>query len=274
MKPLLSIVIPTLNEGKYITPLLKDLARQSEKAFEVVVIDGKSEDATRDLINSFQHKLSIRIFQSSRRNVSYQRNLGATKAKADTILFIDSDMRMERNFVKQLIREVQESHYLIYLPKHVPHDGLPPDELLYSVLSFFVEASNLSNKPFAYGPGVVFYKHFFQALGGYDEDIFVYEDHEIIQRAKVRGVTAKLLPDLPLGFSFRRFRKEGRLTVLSKYLRATIALLSKGTVDKSIFTYDMGGRAKYLLQQKKEFNLGEEVRKYVKSLKSLLEQTS
>jgi len=274
MKPQLSIVIPTLNEGKYISPLLKDLTRQTENDFEVIVIDGKSEDSTRELITSFQSKLNMRIFQSPKRNVSLQRNLGAKKAKSDILLFIDSDMRMEKNFIKKLTREVHESKYLIYLPKHVPHDGLPPDELLYSVLSFLVEASNLSNKPFAYGPGVVFYKSFFHALGGYDENIFVYEDHEIIQRAKVRGVTAKLLPDLELGFSFRRFKKEGRVTVLSKYLRATIALLSKGTVDKSIFTYDMGGHAKYLIQQKKEFNLGEEVTKYVKSLKTLLEQTS
>ena len=38
----LSIIIPTLNEEKYIGKLLDCLSRQSFKDFEVIVVDGKS----------------------------------------------------------------------------------------------------------------------------------------------------------------------------------------------------------------------------------------
>lgn len=40
----LSIIIPTLNEEKYIGKLLDCLANQTYKGFEVIVVDGKSGD--------------------------------------------------------------------------------------------------------------------------------------------------------------------------------------------------------------------------------------
>jgi len=46
MKPFFSIVIPTLNEEKCLPRLLDDLTQQKEKDFEVIVIDGRSDDQT------------------------------------------------------------------------------------------------------------------------------------------------------------------------------------------------------------------------------------
>ena len=45
-KPFFSIIIPTLNEEKYLPHLLADLAKQTFQDFEVIVIDGQSTDQT------------------------------------------------------------------------------------------------------------------------------------------------------------------------------------------------------------------------------------
>jgi len=56
MKPFFSIVIPTLNEEKYLPNLLNDLTKQKEKDFEIIVVDGKSEDRTIDIAIKYKKK--------------------------------------------------------------------------------------------------------------------------------------------------------------------------------------------------------------------------
>jgi glycosyltransferase involved in cell wall biosynthesis len=48
-----SIVIPTLNEENYVGSLLSDIARQTRKAHEVIVVDGNSQDATASVVERF-----------------------------------------------------------------------------------------------------------------------------------------------------------------------------------------------------------------------------
>lgn len=272
MNPKISIIIPALNEEVYLPKLLQNLADQTIKDFEVIVVDAQSEDKTREKAEHFSDTLNIRVIEADKRHLAYQRNFGASKAVGEYLLFLDSDMKLEPDFIESLLKNIDESQFLLYLPLHMPHDGTPPDEVLFRVISSFVEMSHLSQKPFTYGPGAVFQRYFFHSLGGYDEEVFVYEDHEIVQRAKKRGVSAKLLPQSKIYFSFRRFKKEGRINVLSKYLVATMHLLVKGKVDKEIFTYEMGGSAKYLIDQQTDINLAKEVKKYFDKLKMVLEE--
>ncbi len=271
MKPKISIIIPALNEEVYLPKLLQNLADQTVKDFEVIVVDAHSEDKTKEKAEQFAGKIDIRVVEADKRHLAYQRNFGAREAKGEYLLFLDSDMKLDSHFIEELLQNIEESKYLMYLPLHLPHDGTPSDEVLFRVISSFVEMSHLSQKPFTYGPGAVFHRHFFRTLGGYDEEVFVYEDHEIVQRAKKRGVSARLLPQSKIYFSFRRFKKEGRITVLSKYLVATMHLLVKGKVDKEVFTYEMGGSAKYLVEKQSDIDLAKEVKKYFSKLKEVLE---
>ena len=56
-RPFFSIIIPSLNEEKYLPLLLEDLSQQTFKSFEVIIIDGKSEDKTIELAKTFNKKL-------------------------------------------------------------------------------------------------------------------------------------------------------------------------------------------------------------------------
>ena len=56
-KPFFSIIIPALNEEKYLPLLLSDLAKQTMRDFEVVVVDGKSEVKTVVTAKSFAKSL-------------------------------------------------------------------------------------------------------------------------------------------------------------------------------------------------------------------------
>lgn len=272
MKAKVTVIIPTLNEEKHLPKLLGDLQNQTYKNFEVLVVDAKSEDKTCYRANEFEKKLQLRVITSNKKHLAFQRNLGARFAKGEFLCFLDADMHLESNFINKLVKYVDEDKFLVYLPIHIPHDAEVVDEILYKVIAVFVDASQMTNKPFSYGPGAIFQRHFFKHLGGYNEEVFVYEDQEIIQRARKQGVRAKLMTDNPLFFSYRRFKSDGRLSVLSKYTLATLYLLVHGKVDKKIFSYEMGGSAKYLLKEKKYFDIQEEAVKYFDKLIGILEK--
>ncbi len=53
MKLFYSIIIPTLNEEKYLPLLLSDLNKQKEKNFEVIIVDGSSIDNTKKEAEKF-----------------------------------------------------------------------------------------------------------------------------------------------------------------------------------------------------------------------------
>ena len=67
------------------------------------------------------------------------------------------------------------------------------------------------------------------------------EDHEIVRRAKEMGVQTKIVKQVSMRVSIRRFKREGRLTLLRKYSLATVQSLRTGGVEKKIFDYKMGG---------------------------------
>lgn len=272
MAPFLSVVIPALNEEKYIPRLLKDLANQSEKDFEVIVVDGNSEDQTAEKAVAFQKKCILKLVVSKKRNLAHQRNLGVKHATGKYVIFLDADTRIEKRLIEKLKKNASSSRHLLLLPNHAPENATYQDELLFKVLSFFIEASHLTDKPFSYGPSAMIQRDFFNHIGGYDENIFVYEDHEIVQRSRKMGVHAKLLQEIEVKFSMRRFKKEGRLNVLRKYLIASMQMLSTGKVDEKAFTYEMGGSAAYLLKQKKHESLPMLVNKYFDKLKKVLEE--
>lgn len=102
---MLSIIIPTLNEEKYIGNLLISLAKQDYQNFEVIIADAGSEDMTQDVAEIYaQHLgLSMRFISANIKNTSMQRNIGARAAFGEKLIFIDADIVIpNRHFLKKL----------------------------------------------------------------------------------------------------------------------------------------------------------------------------
>ncbi|MDA1316651.1 MAG: glycosyltransferase [bacterium] len=250
MTPFLSVVIPTLNEEKFLPHLLSDLNEQSEKNFEVIVVDGNSEDKSREVCKEF-NKLNIQIYTSNKRNVSTQRNIGAKKAKGAYIFFIDADSRINHSFLSDLCNLLEKEKSLIVIPASVPDMNHPTEQIYLKLSNIAVELSQFTVKPFSNGGIFIFERHFFHHIGGFNESLYLSEDHEIIQRAKKVGVSARYVRDLVFTFSMRRFRQDGAFDMLSKYSLTFIYTLAKGGVDKKFFEYEMGGE-RYTKQEYKK----------------------
>ncbi len=240
-KPFLSVIIPTLNEELYITKLLTDLKKQKSKNFEVIVIDGKSEDATTSLVQSYSDTLPLVCKTVKKRNVSYQRNFGAVIAKGNYLVFLDADTRVNSSFIRNLTKFIETKKGLVFLPYVDPEERTPQVQLLYQFINFIIDLSQNTNKPLSSVGGMVWNTAFFKTTGGFDETLYISEDMHIIQKANSWGVRAKFMPRIKIKFSFRRVKKEGKLQSIYKLFMGTYFVLFKGGVKNKIFEYEMGG---------------------------------
>jgi glycosyltransferase involved in cell wall biosynthesis len=255
--PFISIIIPTLNEEKYLPKLLTDFKKQKNKNFEIVIVDGHSEDKTKKLAGAFKKEFDLTIIDSVKRGVSYQKNLGAENAKGRYLVFLDADSRVNASFTQNISREIEKSHYLLLLPQILPQQGTSTDRILFNLYNFFLDLSQSIGKPLPSIGCMVFEKEFFHFIEGYVEGQknsknFFPEDHDIILRARRYGVLAKYCPSIKIGYSLRRYQREGRSNVIMKMFMSSIQMSFKGKLIKELFEYEMGGHLYSTKQIKNE----------------------
>ncbi len=269
-KPFFSIVIPTLNEELFLPKLLNDLLKQKEKDFQVIIVDGYSQDKTPFIVKNYQKKMKIDFFQNNKKNVSSQRNFGALKAKGEYLVFLDADSRINSSFLKKVKKFIEKNKGLIFLPYLLPDKKFKLYKPLFDISNILVELSQNLPKKFSLGGSIIIEKKFFQTIGGFDETLFIAEDHELIQRASSWGVKTKFIKNAYVYFSLRRIKKEGEFRFFYKYFIATTKrLLSNEEIKKKIFDYQMGG---HLYQDKKDVSSEYFFKKYLKEIKKFFKK--
>lgn len=265
MKPFFSIIIPTLNEEHFLPLILSDLDRQKDKNFEVIIIDGASVDKTRDIANEFSKKLELTFYQVGKRNVSLQRNVGAQKSKGTFMVFLDADASISPYFTKKLHSYILLTKGLVFLPAMAPDEVNSQTKVVFNFTNFIIEMSQSIGRPFSSGGSMVFERNFFHFIGGFPENVYMSEDHQIIQKAYRYGVKARFMRGIKIKMSMRRMKKEGELKLFYKYVLTAAQYLIKGKIDKNIIEYQMGGH--FYLQKEKDKSVEDKAQEYLNEAK-------
>ncbi len=230
----LSIIIPTLNEEKYLPRLLHSLKEQNFSDYEVIVSDAISEDQTQRVASDW----GARVVVDSRRHPSYQRNTGAQSARGDILLFLDADTVLPSDFLAASLKEFIDRRLDgagFYLRFNSPKKFYIIYRFIYNGVSCLAQYF----KPVVVGAGIMVKKSMHDSLGGFDETIFIGEDHEYCERILHWG-RFRLIKSRPIYFSVRRMEKEGKVKMLFKWLYGTLYVLFKGPIRKKIMSYDFG----------------------------------
>lgn len=241
MKPHISIIIPTLNEEKYLPRLLRGIKRQTYTDFEVIIIDGSSKDGTVAVARSF-HSFPMQIRTIADSNVSLQRNRGAQIAKGDYLVFLDADSTIRPTFLSKLAQYQAKNNGIVFIPSIYPNDSSYSfDRLSVQFVNAIVHYSQYTSRPFSNGGNIIIERTFFHMIGGFKEQVKMSEDHALVQAANSWGVRAKFLDTVHVGISFRRMKREGRIQLYLKFITAVLYLLIKGDMKSHVFSYEMGG---------------------------------
>jgi len=111
-RPLVSIVIPCLNEEDYITALLDSLAAQDYGAdgIEVIVSDGGSTDRTRALVAGYPSRFArLELVDNPRRITVAGLNEGMRVARGDCWIIIGAHSQVRPDFVRQSVEALQRT---------------------------------------------------------------------------------------------------------------------------------------------------------------------
>ena len=110
--PWLSILIPAYNVEAYLLACIESVTAQADTSIEIIVIDDRSTDNTKQVLSSLalQSAIPIRILQHDvNRGLSAARNSMLDVASGEYIWFLDSDDVMEPGAIQQL-KAIVERH--------------------------------------------------------------------------------------------------------------------------------------------------------------------
>ena len=264
--PFFSIVIPVLNEEKYLPNLLRDLSRQAFDDFEVLVVDGDSQDKTRQVAKRFQ---KVEVIANPQANVSQQRNLGARKARGKYILFMDADTRLPDYFLEGIKYRLSINPVDIFTTWMSQKDVAGPNKVIIAFMNFATQSSNFLENPTAYGAFIGCKRSVFNQSAGFDPEITFAEDTEFVQRLVKEGYRFTVFKDPRFKFSLRRFEREGTLPMIRKYAKLNIEWLTSGFPKKSSRDYPMDGGAYYDREKKQYSQFFQRLDKVIKKIKRL-----
>lgn len=208
----LSIIIPTLNEEEVLPLLLGDLVRQQGLSFEVIIVDGRSTDATTRIADrAFASGLLPGICQVGPRGRGRQLNAGALLAKSEWLLFLHADCRLHdphqlqsaiafmRIHQQQIATDTSAGRFAVSFES--------PDEKSFG-LFFYETKAHLGRPGCIHGDqGMLLTRSFFQRVGPFREDLPVMEDTALAEAIRANGQWL-LLPGMIMT-SARRFQSEG-----------------------------------------------------------------
>lgn len=233
-KPLLSIIIPTLNEEKNLPRLLDSIAKQTFRDFEAIVADSA---ATKDRTREIALKHGCRVVEGG--TVSRGRNAGASDAAGRVFLFLDADVVLPNQFfLEDTVNEFIGRDLDLATCRIRAMDGDAYDKLMHGIYNVYSVALG---KILPHIPGFCFFikRSIYEAVGGFDEDVKLAEDHELARRGSKIG-TFGFLHTQCIPVSTRRFARDGRFATAVKYMLCELHMLTIGPVKSDIFKYQWG----------------------------------
>ncbi len=196
-EPLVSVVVPVLDEAAALPGLLDHLAALPGR-FEVVVVDGGSRDGSADIAREHPSRPTVCTSEPGR---ARQMNCGATESTGEVLLFLHADTVLPRDAYAAIVAALRDPH-VQGGNFALRFDG--EDRFSQRLASWYRVQRRAG---IYYGDSAVFVRReVFDHLGGY-RPLPIMEDYDFVRRLEKRGRTACLAG--PAVTSARRWRALG-----------------------------------------------------------------
>lgn len=174
---MLSVIIPTFNEQENIGKLISDLKKSCfDAALEIIVVDGGSIDQTIEAAKA----AGVLVFISPKKGRAAQMNYGASLAKGNILFFIHADSFPPTSFYNDIKTAVTTGYGLgRYRTKFASN------RLTLKLNAFFTRFDLFM----CYGgdQGLFITRELFTSLKGFNEELIIMEDYEIVERARAEA---------------------------------------------------------------------------------------
>lgn len=208
-----SVVIPAYNEEKYIGRTLSALRNQTFKDFEIIVKDGKSQDQTIKIARKFTKK----VFSQKDTSAADARNQGASHATGQILVFIDADTALPPDTLAHFSELMKNEGIVGISCRKVPQSNKTLDRLMYEFVNISTYVSAMLRIGGAHGNLMILRRYAFEQVGGFNPNIIVAEEQDLVRRATKYG-RYKFLLDYSVLENPRRLQTWGRLRIYIAWL--------------------------------------------------------
>lgn len=196
--PFISIITITLNAAKFLEEQLSSVSRQEGVAYEQILFDGGSQDATLEIASRFPH---LTLIEGRDEGISDAMNQGAKEARGKYLLFLHADDGLAHPFALQEVTSTLQNHdYPLWAFGRllfVDGDG----KITNLSKSQEVSRKKLLKYNVIPHPALFIQSAFFRELGGYDKERRYAMDYAFWLRAIHRT------PPLPMPHLIARYRE-------------------------------------------------------------------
>jgi glycosyltransferase involved in cell wall biosynthesis len=189
-KMVLSIIIPTLNEEKYLNHLIESLLIQSSlHRFEIIVVDASTSTGTIDTLKPYRGCVDIKVIISAQADPGAQRNIGIRAAKYDYLLFLDADVVLERDAIERCLERLRTDEYGVVSIRHRADTNSLGVRIALCLTNVLILTASVANLPVTNGDFILTNKKTMYALGGFKEGYLLGEDTDLGYRAHEIGAS-------------------------------------------------------------------------------------
>lgn len=202
MQKTISIVVAIFNRKDELFELLNSLIAQTDKDFEVIIVDDGSFVDLLPTVETFKEMLNIQYFKKPNSGPGLSRNYGANRAKNDWLVFVDSDVIVEKDYIENIKKNLEKTDCAAFGGADKAHKGfnLLQKAISYSMTSVFTTGGIRGSKktvtrfqPRSFNMGVN--KEIFLKIGGFSE-MRIGEDPDLSMTIWENGYQTAFFDDI------------------------------------------------------------------------------
>jgi glycosyltransferase involved in cell wall biosynthesis len=174
MAALVSIVTPSLNQGRYVREAIESVRAQTYAPLEHIVVDGGSTDGTLEILREYDH---LRWVSEPDGGQSHALNKGFEMARGEIFGWLNSDDAYEPHAVAEGVAALTGVGLVYADVTRVNDNGVNPRRIRSRpVWDLWTELNDGNG---VYSPSVFFTREAFQAVGGLDESLHLSMDYDL-----------------------------------------------------------------------------------------------
>lgn len=215
---LFSLIIPVYNRPQELDELLQSLTLQTQKNFEVIVVEDGSSVPAGEVVSGYKDRLTIHYYTKTNSGPGQSRNYGAERSSGDYFIVLDSDCIIPPSYIKEVEKALACNPCEAFGGPDKAHDSFTDVQkaINYSMTSFFTTGGIRGGKkkldkfyPRSFNMGVK--ASTYRALKGFSPMRFG-EDIDFSIRLYESGARVSLFPEAWVfhkrRVDFRKFFKQ------------------------------------------------------------------
>ena len=197
-----SIIVPVYNRPDEVDELLGSLTEQTEKDFEVIIVEDGSSVTCEKVCNGYKATLDIHYFMKENSGPGQSRNYGVARAKGEYVIILDSDVVLPPGYIESVSDELEKAPADAFGGPDKAHSSFTDIQkaISYSMTSFFTTGGIRGSKkkkldkfyPRSFNMGVR--RDVYNKLGGFSKMRFG-EDSDFSIRIFKAGCKCRLFPE-------------------------------------------------------------------------------